>query len=353
MSRNYSNVAEQTTLSSGINASATTLSVGSVTGYPAGPATLIIDPGLASEELVEYANISGTSFTGCTRGVDGTPATSHSTGAVVVHGTSARDFREPNDHTSGTTSVHGITNTASLVTLTGTQTLTNKTLTAPTITSLAAAAPALSGGGSWSGSPTISSPTITTPAITNPTITSGGSWAGSPTLTTPTIADLTNMQHNHSSASTGGSIASSGLPRFAMTSDSSTTASSVRVYWDATPIYNVGTMWSSSNKDRIVAPVSGLYAFSVCCKIAGTGSPPTERGYYIEAQLVTSGGSSSGQPYYQQPYENSQFGPNRAALSGMFYMTANQYFVINANQAWSGSPDTTGLHIHAKCLEAF
>lgn len=37
-------------------------------------------------------------------------------------------------HTSGTTSVHGIADTSALVTLTGSQTLTNKTLTTPVLT---------------------------------------------------------------------------------------------------------------------------------------------------------------------------------------------------------------------------
>lgn len=196
MSRNYSNVAVQTALTSGISDSDSTLGVGSVTGYPTAPFTIIVDPGLVTEELVEVGNISGSSFTSCTRGVDGTPAQSHDSGAVVVHGTSARDFREPNDHVSATTSVHGITNTASLVTLTGSQTLTNKTLTSPALNS-----PTISG--------TLTSATLATPTITTPAIT-GGTWSGgtfsTATLSAPTIADFTNASHTHTGAASGGAI---------------------------------------------------------------------------------------------------------------------------------------------------
>lgn len=215
MARNYSNVATSTTLTGSINGSATTIAVGSVTGYPSAPFTIIVDPGLATEELVEVGGISGTSFTSCTRGVDGTPAQSHGVGATVVHGVSARDFREPNEHPDDTTSVHGIADTGALVTLTGTQTLTNKTLTSPTLNS-----PTFGGA--------LSSPTINTPTITNPTITGGGSWAGSPTLTTPTIntggtwngsptlvtptiASFTNAQHTHTDAASGGTISAGGV----------------------------------------------------------------------------------------------------------------------------------------------
>jgi hypothetical protein len=65
----------------------------------------------------------------------------HETGAAKV---SAGDFRVTN---SGT-------DTTSVITVAGTQTLTNKTLTSPTI-----------------NTPTIATPTITSPAITDPTVT--------------------------------------------------------------------------------------------------------------------------------------------------------------------------------------
>jgi hypothetical protein len=39
-----------------------------------------------------------------------------------------------------------------------------------------------------------------------PALTGGGSWAGSPALTTPAIADFTNANHNHANAAGGGTL---------------------------------------------------------------------------------------------------------------------------------------------------
>lgn len=176
MARNYSNVAVATALASLINNSETSITVGSVTGYPATPFAAIIDPRTPSEEVVDVTNVAGPAWT-VTRGVDGTPATSHASGAVVEHGVSARDWREPNDHVSATTSVHGIANTSNLVTLAGSQTLANKTLTSPIVN-----------GGSWAS-----------PAFTGGTFTS-------PTLVTPTIASFVNATHAHTDAASGGAL---------------------------------------------------------------------------------------------------------------------------------------------------
>lgn len=63
-------------------------------------------------------------------------------------------------------------------------------------------------GGTGTTDATGSGPVVygTSPSIVTPTISGGGSWAGSPTITTPTIADLTNTQHVHSNAASGGSL---------------------------------------------------------------------------------------------------------------------------------------------------
>lgn len=94
--RYYSSTAVRTSLAADINASATTIVVNSAVGFPASfPWTAIIDQDTISEEVVEVTNRSGTTLT-VTRGVDGTAATSHTSGATVNHGVSARDFDEPN-----------------------------------------------------------------------------------------------------------------------------------------------------------------------------------------------------------------------------------------------------------------
>ena len=67
----------QTTLSGGINASVTSITLASAAGFPAS-GTVIID-----SEQITYSGISTNTLTGCTRGANGTTAASHLTGAAV------------------------------------------------------------------------------------------------------------------------------------------------------------------------------------------------------------------------------------------------------------------------------
>ena len=143
--RNYSSRAQQTTLSTGINASVTTMTVGSAPNLLGGTTgaslsatstfTVVIDPDTALEEIVDVVGVSGNVLT-IVRGVETNPATgqAHGAGAVIRHMAIGRDYREANVHTEASTSVHGIT--GAVVGTTDTQTLTNKTLTSPTVTSL-------------------------------------------------------------------------------------------------------------------------------------------------------------------------------------------------------------------------
>lgn len=130
--RYYSSNAVETTLTAGISNSAITIAVASATGYPASvPFTVHVDLGTSSEEIMTVTNVSGTNFD-VTRGVDGSSALSHSLGATVIHGVSARDFSEPQTHLGSSAGVHGLAGT--VVGTTDAQTLTNKTLTQPIIT---------------------------------------------------------------------------------------------------------------------------------------------------------------------------------------------------------------------------
>lgn len=105
--RYYSSTAVATTLSASANNSTTSITVTALSGFPVStPWTAIIDPDTASEEVVTVTNVSGTTLT-VTRGVDGTSAVSHNSGAVFRHGVSARDFDEANDHVNdSSTDVH-------------------------------------------------------------------------------------------------------------------------------------------------------------------------------------------------------------------------------------------------------
>lgn len=99
--------AAQTTLASGISNSVTTIPISSATGWPdgsAGPFYFDIgydptDP-TATYEKVKATGRTGTSITGCTRGVDGSAAASHSAGDTVRHTFTAVQADEANQHYS-------------------------------------------------------------------------------------------------------------------------------------------------------------------------------------------------------------------------------------------------------------
>ena len=69
-------------LNGAINNSAATITVDSTTGFPA-TGTISID-----SELITYAGLTGTTFTGCGRGANGTTAASHSDNAIVTNASS-------------------------------------------------------------------------------------------------------------------------------------------------------------------------------------------------------------------------------------------------------------------------
>jgi hypothetical protein len=134
-SRYYSSTARKTALAQQIDSSATTIVVNQAQGFPATfPFTILIDRDTIDEEIVECTAVAGSTLT-VTRGVDGTTAVSHSVGAQVEHGVSARDFRESRQHEAASENVHGLGLGEAVVGDTSTQTLTNKTLTSPTVNS--------------------------------------------------------------------------------------------------------------------------------------------------------------------------------------------------------------------------
>lgn len=68
----------QTTLATAINASVTTITLTSTSGFPSTGLVTI-----NNLEVVSYTGISGSDLTGCTRGADGTSAVSHNAGVTV------------------------------------------------------------------------------------------------------------------------------------------------------------------------------------------------------------------------------------------------------------------------------
>jgi hypothetical protein len=148
--RKYSSRSQQTTLTSGITANATTMVVGSATSLMGGATvtgterfTVVIDPDTALEEIVDVSIVSTNTLT-IARGIEvGGTGQAHSAGAVVRHMAIGRDYRESNLHIeasaayndgTATHALHGIASgEGDVVGTAKTQTLTGKTLTSPKI----------------------------------------------------------------------------------------------------------------------------------------------------------------------------------------------------------------------------
>jgi hypothetical protein len=184
MTRQYSSISVETTLASGINTTATTLTVatGTATALMGGITlaagnvdifTVALDVDTVNEEIVFVTNVSGDTLT-ISRGQAGTGTAgvsglSHTAGATIKHVLTSSDlifFRNNaspvssfafSGSTSGTTTVQatavaGSTTltlpaaTDTLVGKTTTDILTNKTLTSPTINTGTLATPTIIGG---------------------------------------------------------------------------------------------------------------------------------------------------------------------------------------------------------------
>jgi len=165
VNRYYSAVAQDTTITSGISSSSTSVAVASTTGFPSVPFVVALDYNNSLEELVTVSNVSGLTLTisranaGLGSGTVGT-AVAHGAGAAVRHVITAQDMTEAQAHIAATGSIHGVTGalasassvttvssnlathtgatgsvhgvTGAVVGTTDTQTLTNKDLTSST-----------------------------------------------------------------------------------------------------------------------------------------------------------------------------------------------------------------------------
>lgn len=179
MTRKYSSISVETTLASGISSTATTMTVATGTGstllggvtLAAGNVdqfTVALDPDTQNEEIVFITAVSSDTFT-IVRGRASTSNISHTGGATVRHVLTSDDLNYFNN---------GVDNA---VTLTGTQTLTNKNLTSGTNT-FPSSLVTLTGTQTLSGK-TLTSPTINTATIASPTINTAAE--NYPTLKSP------------------------------------------------------------------------------------------------------------------------------------------------------------------------
>ena len=148
MARQYSSISQETTLTADINASTSTVTVnvqsapnlmGGITLTGGDTFTVVIDPDTANEEIIYVTSVAGNALT-VTRAQDSTTAKTHAAGAKIRHMAIGEDFRLAEEHRNATTAVHGLTTSSAVVGTTDTQTLTNKSLTSPTLTGTATVA---------------------------------------------------------------------------------------------------------------------------------------------------------------------------------------------------------------------
>jgi trimeric autotransporter adhesin len=94
--RQYNGAATPTTITGSITTSSSSVVLTSSTGWPTGSFSLVIDPGLSSEEKILAASQTSGTVTFTTRGYDGTTASAHNAGAIIYPVPTAIDFDEAN-----------------------------------------------------------------------------------------------------------------------------------------------------------------------------------------------------------------------------------------------------------------
>ena len=174
--RYYSATAVETTITAAIPSASqgdtyTSFVVASTSGFAASfPYTLLVNPDTNKEEVVTVTAGTGTTLQ-VVRGQDNTQAVAHSAGATVRHAVSAREFRELQTHiaargydadsgimTNIETHVHGLgTGDGSVVGTTKAQTLSNKTLSTTNNT--------FTGVATLAGSETLTNKLLTSPTV--------------------------------------------------------------------------------------------------------------------------------------------------------------------------------------------
>lgn len=195
--RNYSSTVIARKLTSAMSASssgtADAMILDSTATVPtAYPFTMVIDPDTSSEEIVTVTGApTGYSYP-VTRGSDGTTATAHLNNSIVRHMVTARDLQEPQDHIYASADVHGLATAGpagvsggSVVGTAASQSLTNKTISASTLSGSIAAS------GATITAPLLSGSTISGSTTVNDTVTNNGTVVGG-TYTTPIIASIKN-----------------------------------------------------------------------------------------------------------------------------------------------------------------
>jgi hypothetical protein len=287
--RYYSSVASPTTLSAGINNVVTSMTVAAVTGLPATtPYTLVLDPDTASEEIVTVTGVAGTTLT-ITRGEDGSSATAHDAGAVVKHMVTARDLAEPQTHIGASAAVHGIS--GSVVGTSDTQTLTNKTLTSPTISgsgSITAASLSVSSSATLPATTSIGDVSATELAILNGATVSTAELniLDGATLSTTELNYLDGVTSAVQTQIDGKAVAPLWYRRTAATSSITTTATTM---FATSPSLDVDTWYHF----KFFARVPFTYTGTSASLVFNTGFSASAQSFTANAYVVSSSSTTS------------------------------------------------------------
>jgi len=254
INRYYSAIAQDTTITSGITSSSTTVVVAGTTGYPTSyPFALALDYGSALEEIVDVTGVAGLTLT-ITRAVNGTSAVAHAAGATVRHVITARDLTDAQTHynTALSAGAHGVT--GALATFLGSTTSAN----------LASAMTDETGSGLLTFA---TSPTLTTPILTQG-------------LSTPTFT--TNAY----------TLASSDAGLFLLASNGAT-AGTINIPTDATYAFANGTQihiqQTGAGQLTIQATTSGT---TTVVSNGATSAAPKVRAQYSVATIMKTASNS-------------------------------------------------------------
>lgn len=154
-----------TTLNGTITDSANAVTLTTVSGLQY-PGVIVLDRvdsnGTATpvaREYISFTGITGSQLTGVVRGLGGSSAQAHNSGAVVEECFSVDHWNDLIDSVLNILTPAGALDTTKIVSPTGIETLTNKTLTAPVLGG------SVTGTYTLAGTPTITSPTIATPSV--------------------------------------------------------------------------------------------------------------------------------------------------------------------------------------------